>query len=209
VVIANGPSLKAADLARLRKYPTFGSNMIYRLPFEPTYYSVVDRDMLDTCLPLPDGFKSTMFVRAGNYFIKGNNPIYPVTAAGFSDNIDNMVVMGGSVTYVLLQIAYYMGFTTILMLGLDHNYPSAGLRTPGSRFIADEYDADHFQPADGIPYFKPGGTYNAPELERLDEYLKWANECYVKTGRKIVNLTENSKTDAFEKMGVDEWLAKG
>ena len=46
VVIGNGPSLKLSDIQRL-PYKTFGSNQIYRLPFQPDYYSIVDKEMLD------------------------------------------------------------------------------------------------------------------------------------------------------------------
>jgi hypothetical protein len=207
VVIGNGPSLKIADVSALsRKYPTFGSNQIFRLPFTPTYYSIVDKEMLDTCTPLPYDFTPTKFIRAGNYFIEGNNPIYPIVAGGFSKDIDSFVVLGGTVTYALFQIAYYMGFQTLLLLGVDHNYPMAGRMKPGRAFVGEEYDPDHFQPSDGLPYFRFGKTYNAPELERVEQYYKWADEFFKLEGRRIVNLTPNSKTDAFEKMSIEEWL---
>ena len=205
VVLGNGPSLKIADIKRLA-YPTFGSNMIFRLPYYPTYYSIVDKEMLDTCLPLPHDFSSTLFIRAGNYEIKGNNPIYPIVAAGFSRDIDNFVVLGGTVTHVLLQIAAYMGFRTVLLLGVDHKYPLSGILKPGSQFVADEYDPDHFQCEDGEPYFKAGRTYNAPELDGVNQSYQWADEFFKSVGGRIVNLTPESKTDAFRKDKIENWI---
>jgi hypothetical protein len=80
-----------------------------------------------------------MFLRAEAQ-AKGNNPIYPIVAGGFSKNIDNFVVLGGTVTYVLFQLAYYMGFTTLLLLGVDHNYPVAGTFPGGQPFVAGKKD---------------------------------------------------------------------
>src|SRR3990172_428492 len=123
VILGNGPSLNVRDLDLL-KYETFGSNKIYRLPFTPTYYAIIDEDMMKTCLPLPPSFKpKESFIRAEAGV---DNPIYPIVAAGFSLDPANFVVMGGTVTYALLQLAYYMGFATCLLLGVDHKYPKAG-----------------------------------------------------------------------------------
>ena len=197
LVIGNGPSLKLEDIEKF-SCPTFGSNQIYRLPYTPDYYSIVDKEMLDACLPLPDDFKPVMFLRA-EACVKGNNPIYPIVAGGFSKNIDNFVVMGGTVTYVLLQIAYYMGFETVYLLGVDHRYPKSGQYRPGSAFIAGKDDPDHFSPADGKPYFRNGKKYNAPELDRLVQYYQWAKEFYESEGRRIINMTPNSALDVFDK----------
>jgi hypothetical protein len=209
VVLGNGPSLKLSDIQKLRQYKFFGSNQIYRLPFIPDYYSIVDKEMLDACLPLPMQVtsNSTMFLRA-EAKVERNNPIYPIVGAGFSRNIDNFVIMGGTVTYVLIQLAYYMGFTTLLLLGVDHHYPKAETVTPGDFFVAGESDPDHFQPSDGEPYFRAGIRYNAPELERTTVTYNWAKEFFKVEGRKIYNLTPNSKLDVFEKMSVDQWLTR-
>jgi hypothetical protein len=204
VILGNGPSLKLDDILRL-PYVTFGSNQIYRLPYQPDYYSIVDKEMLDACLPLPSSFLPTMFLRA-EACVKFNHPIYPIVAGGFSRNIDNFVILGGTVTYVLFQLAYYMGFTTLLLLGVDHNYPKAGTIQPGQPFEAGEKDPDHFVCADGKPYFLTGKTYNAPELERTTQYYQWANEFFKQEGRRIINLTPDTKLDVIEKMSIDEWF---
>jgi len=205
VIIGNGPSLKLSQLELLSKYRMFGSNQIYRLPWQPDYYSIVDKEMLDACLPLPLWFQPTMFLRAEAPVI-GNHPIYPIMTAGFSRNIDNFVVMGGTVTYVLIQLAYYMGFTTLLLVGVDHNYPKTEQVKPGDSFIAGETDPDHFQPADGKPYFETGKCYNAPELERTTITYDWARQFLELEGRKIINLTPNSKLEVFEKMDIEKWI---
>ena len=206
VIIGNGPSLNNTPLKQLsQKYMTFGSNKIYRLPFEPDYYSVIDKEMLETCTPFPPNFRPIMFLRAESR-VTGNNPIYPIVAAGFSLDINNFVVMGGTVTFALLQIAFYMGFKTALLVGVDHNYPGMKNVAPGSRFVAGEDDNNHFSPMDGRPYFETGKTFNAPELENTEKSYSIAREVYEKTGRRIVNLTPGTKLNVFEKDSLQNWL---
>ena len=206
VIIGNGPSLRLDDLERLSKYITFGSNQIYRLPFTPTYYSMVDRDMIDACLPLPLDFKPLqMFIRA-EACIEGNNPIQAIIAAGFSRDIDNFVIMGGTVTYVLFQIAYFMGFKRFLLTGVDHNYPYAGTLKPGKNFEAGKKDIDHFECADGKPYFREGLRYNAPEMDGVTQSYLWINELFGQEDLRVVNLTRKTDLEIFEKMDIDEWL---
>ena len=204
VIIANGPSLKLDDLNKL-KYPTFGSNKIYRLPFTPDYYSIIDRDMMDTCLPLPKDFtpKET-FIRA-ECGIESNNPIYPVVINGFSLNIDNFVVMGGTVTFAMMQIAFYMGFETFLLIGLDHYYPKAGKGVPGDGFIATGNDPDHFKCADGKPYFDEGKYFNRPETEALTQSYQMFQDLCDSKGRKVINITKGTHLNVFKKGRIEEW----
>lgn len=205
VVIGNGPSLKEEDVNVLAaKYPTFGSNQIYRLPFTPTYYVMVDEDMTRASLPLPDEFNPReLFVRAEAGV---GNPIYPIVVAGFSVDFPNFVVMGGTVTYAILQIAFYMGFETMLLVGVDHRYPKAGQMLPGSSFVASGDDPDHFVCADGEPYFREDAIYNAPELEGTTQSYAIAKQLFDQSGRRVINLTPRTNLDVFEKDSIDNWI---
>ena len=204
VIIGNGPSLNNTPLKDLdEKYRTFGSNMIYRLPFFPDYYCIIDEEMMKACLPLPS-MPSTKFLRAEarDY---DNNPIYPVVVNGFSLDISNFIVMGGTVTYALLQIAFYMGFDTFLLVGVDHRYPNTS-RLAGKKFIAGMADPDHFITRDGKPYFTQGKEFNAPELEGSAKNYAIARELFDKAGKRILNLTPNSALNVFEKDSVENWI---
>jgi hypothetical protein len=203
VVIGNGISLDNTPLEELsRKYVTFGCNHIYK-KFVPTYYSFADKQMIDF-LPLPETFTPTaMFCRA-EACIPGNNPIYPIVASGFSKDINNFVVFGGSGVYVLLQIALYMGVGTVLLVGCDHYYPVAGEKDPGKMFMAGKDDPDHFTCDGG--YYKEGGWYCRPSLDAVTEYFKVAKVVYDEAGSKIINCTPGSHLDVFEKQDIDKWL---
>lgn len=206
VIIGNGPSLNQTPLDALGgKYVTFGSNKIYRLPFTPTYYSIIDKEMLASCLPLPVDFHpKEKFMRA-EARDETNNPIYPIVVSGFSLDINNFVVMGGTVTFALLQIAFYMGFKTCLLVGVDHHYPNTGKFT-GHKIKAGSDDPDHFQCADGKPYFETGKEYNAPELEGTAQAYDIARELFKKADRQILNLTPNTRLEVFDKDKWSNWL---
>jgi len=206
LIVGNGPSLDLTPLDELGKlYPTFGSNMIFRKPFTPTYYCIIDELMLKACLPLPDDFRPTLFLRA-EAMIHNNNPIYPIVSGGFSLNIPNFVIMGGTVTYAMMQLAFYMGFDTVLLVGVDHRYPKTDDFESGVSFVADENDPDHFKPADGEPYFEAGKRFNAPELDGTARMYAGADKLFTEQGRKIINLTPNTALDTFEIGDIDEWL---
>lgn len=207
VVIGNGPSLRKDDLEALaKKYPTLGSNKIYRLPFTPTYYSIIDEEMLAACLPLPEDFKpKAMFLRA-EACVENNNYLYPIVFNGFSMDIDSFVVLGGTVTYALLQIAYYMGFQRSLLVGVDQYYPSSGQLRGGSKFIAGAEDPDHFECEDGKPYFTEGVTFNAPEVKGTTGSYKIAKELFDNKGREIVNITRQTHLDVFPKDKLENWI---
>lgn len=145
-----------------------------------------------------------MFLRA-EVCVPGNNPIYPIVSNGFSLDMDNFVVMGGTVTYALLQIVFYMGFDTVLLVGVDHSYPKASKGKAGTQFMAEGEDPDHFETVSGIPYFTPGRKYNRPELDGTKEAYKIAKEVFKKTNKQIFNLTPRSKLDVFEKSAYKKW----
>lgn len=208
VVIGNGPSLKLDHLEALgRNYVTFGSNKIYRLPYTPTYYSIADKKMMRSCLPLPDNFRpKEIFLRA-EACVDGNNPIYPIVFNGFGLDIENFLVLGGTISYVLLQIAFYMGFRNILLIGIDHSYPGIDTGQCGS-FVAGDSDIDHFVCADGKPYFDTGKIFNRPELEGTRRSYAIADELFRKDGRTITNLTPGTKLDVFQKDDIARWITQ-
>jgi len=201
LIIGNGPSLDKTPLEKFN-LPSFGSNMIFRKPFMPTYYCIVDEDMMKACLHMmPSSFRPTMFIRAEAGI---GEPIYPIVVNGFSTDIANFIVMGGTVTYAMMQIAFYMGFRTLLLVGVDHNYPKSG--ELNGRFRAEGNDPDHFQTHDHHPYFISGHEFNAPELEGTAKNYAIAEELFRKDGRRILNLTPGTKLNVFEKDKIENWI---
>ncbi len=206
LIIGNGPSLKDCPRELLDKYITFGSNKIFLLDgFTPNYYTIIDEHMLHNCASYLNGKyqPDAMFIRRP-YPITGSYQINPIVHPGWSNNINKAVVMGGTVTYASLQIAFYMGIRTAILVGVDHNYSGGLAGAPGGAiFQADlDVDPDHFHPE----YFKVGDFYAAPELDGSEVYYKIARKVFEREEGRVVNLTPGTKEEAFEKGTYDEWL---
>ncbi|MCD7796371.1 MAG: DUF115 domain-containing protein [Clostridiales bacterium] len=145
-IIATGPSLTIEDLELLKDETTFGMNSITKIfektSWRPTYYGIQDRqvyekmeasilenyknssnvfvaDELENYFSIPSNFIE--FPYNGNYHLY--NGKYEDYSAKFSDNAYGIVYDGYSITYSLIQIAVYMGFKEIYLLGCDCNYP--------------------------------------------------------------------------------------
>ena len=199
IIMGNGPSLNDVPKEFLDSYITLGSNKIFRLPYRPDYYVIADKTALESCLPvIKNGWrpKKQMFLRA-EACVEGNYPIYPVVVSGaFSVDIDNCVMMGGTATYVLFQIASYLGFKKIYLVGVDHYYPKSMTGETGV-FTAEGDDPDHFVCEGGQPYHTPGETCVRPQDTTI--VYGWAKKIFDELGIKVINLTEGSKLDIFEK----------
>ena len=198
LIIGNGPSLDKVPLADFgEKYISFGSNKIYDFPFKPTYWTCTDGNMLHTCIPWimehPE-FDPPKFVPR-NVPLPGAHQFNPVVEIGFSQDAAVQVFMGGTVSYINMQLAWYMGFRNLILLGMDHRYSKTEKGgKPGSAFIAAGEDPDHFRGQAGA-YFLPGHIYNRPELAATERYFfPLAKKAF----EKVVNLTPNSAIMTFE-----------
>jgi hypothetical protein len=189
LVIGNGPSLNDVPLEFLNKYPSFGTNRIYLLDdFTPTYYVAVDPLAIK---PSIDEIKQidclAKFISDPWHYRFDAYPLNSSVIPLFSREPDKWIYEGYTVTYVCLQIAFFMGFTTVLLVGVDHNYVE-----DGSNYFTPEYNngSDEWGPTNltqsGIAY-------------------KIAKTVFDDDGRRIVNLTPGSKLDVFERGEIAEW----
>ena len=116
------------------------------------------------------------------------HPLYSSVIPSFSREPLKWVYEGYSVTYVCLQLAFYMGFTTVVLVGVDHNYQ-------------DDKNTNYFHP----DYSREVKNWHKPDLRRSEMAYKMANNVYDFEGRKIINLTPGSALDIFERGDVSEW----
>jgi len=140
-VVGNGPSLNQIDMTRLKDEITFGSNRGYlgfpEWGFEFNYWGIYDALQIEEYGPeyehgVPEGplkfypLRYWPLLQLANAcpvamdFPRGASREFSVDPARMS--------VGYSVTYMLLQIAAFMGCDPIYLVGLDHRYPS--VRTP-------------------------------------------------------------------------------
>jgi hypothetical protein len=113
----------------------------------------------------------------------------------FESDITKPIVVGGTVTFVTLQIAYYMGFTKVILVGLDHNYVDKGV--PSKTVVRKEkLDQSHFHP----DYFPKGYKWQLPDLLRSEIDYELALKQYQVDDRKILDATIGGKCQVFDKV---------
>jgi len=139
-IIANGPSLRTEDLDLLhqRGEITFGMNRIYKLfdqtKWRPTYYVCEDEliaqsqqaeinaiEAKEKFIPIELKWWHGVEIKDAAYFHLNydDEKRYPYS---FSTDIARQLDCRGTVTFSCMQLAVYMGFSEIYLLGVDHNY---------------------------------------------------------------------------------------
>lgn len=189
-IIGNGKSLADEDNQYLSSFPSFGTNRIY-LKFKPTYYVTINPLVAEQYHSEIESLDTLKFVtdRVPMY---GVIPLHSNPVMAFSREPNKWISEGYTVTYVALQLAYYMGFHDVYLIGVDHNYIYSG--EPNQQLTAQGADPNHFDPT----YFSEGKQWNAPDLLNSERAYKIAKRVYEGDRRKIWNLTPNSKLDVFD-----------
>jgi hypothetical protein len=204
-ILANGPSLRTMDFSLLEGEVTFGMNRIYlladELGFSPTYFVSINELVLDQ---FHDEIMNLVMPKFINWnrralFDSNRKDIHYLRIRlglrdHFTRDICQPMTSGGTVTFVALQIAYYMGFKTVVLIGLDHSFEAKG--TPNRSVVRhQERDRDHFHPN----YFPKGSKWQPPDLLRSEIAYQLAREAFEADGREIIDATEGGKCQVFQK----------
>jgi hypothetical protein len=196
IVIGNGLSLREVPGEFLQKYPTFGANRIY-LRFVPTYYVCINPLVIEQNRAEIEALRCDKFVRA-EMNLEGCQLKKSIRAA-FSFFPLTWINEGYTVTYVSLQLAYWMGFSVVLLVGVDHRYQFEG--EPNQIQYIPGDDPNHF-----TPYYFRYQKWQTPDLENSEKYYVQADAIYRQSGRRIFNLTQGSALNVFEKSEMSEWM---
>jgi hypothetical protein len=212
-IIGNGPSLQRTDLSKLTNEVTFGMNRIYLMAesrgFMPTYYVAVNQHVIQQCaqdiqtLRLPRFLawhsRDALRFEDGMMFIRDPGDL----TVGFSRDIAQCVWEGTTVTFAALQIAYYMGFDDVILVGVDHSFTTQG--SPHKLIESTGDDADHFD----VRYFGRGFKWQLPDLYTSEGAYRIAKFTYEWTGRKILDATVGGKLTVFPKVDFDGLFTAG
>ena len=208
-IIGNGPSLVTRDLEKIQSEITFASHRIYDIfpmtTWRPTYYCAQDQKLIfESSQKIDEIEVNDKFIASLRYgkVIKGikkakyvnliNEKFYPELPK-FSDDVTVGTYEGFTVTYMCIQLAVYMGFTEIYLLGVDHNYSVTML--PNGEILKNEDIKD---------YFGEGGKFvNIPQLYKSTLAYVSAEKYATEHGIKIYNATRGGKLDAFERVNFD------
>ncbi len=205
-IVANGPSLLKTNLELLEDEITFGMNRIYlnfeRSSFRPTYHIVVNELILEQSaneIAVLDMPKFLNWNRRSYYGKPDSRTTYIKSKMAIKDsfqfNLTRPMVVGATVTFVALQLAYYMGFQKVYLIGLDHNYKDKG--TPSMTEIrTHERDESHFH----AQYFPKGFKWQLPDLLRSELEFDIARETFEADGREVFDATIGGKCQVFKKI---------
>lgn len=202
-IIGNGPSLRKTDTAKLRGELTFGMNRIY-LAFPewgfPTSYFVTVNDLVIeqsaneiAALSMP----KFLAWRARHYVDPGPDTIFLHTTyerPAFARDARRRLWEGATVTYVALQLAFHMGFETVILIGVDHNFSTKG--QPNTTITSQGDDPDHFDAG----YFGRGFRWQLPDLPTSEHAYAMARAAYEADGRQVLDATVGGKLQVFPKV---------
>lgn len=202
VLMANGPSLNRMDLSFLRHETVIGMNKIFlgfrKFDFYPKYYVAVNRKVLEQSADNILRLNCVKFISdRADGLIDENGLTYRINTTRaprrFCHDISQGVHEGWTVTYAALQIAYYLGFKEVIIIGMDHRFEYTG--APNQPKQLDGPDPNHFSP----DYFGHGQGWNNPDLAHSEESYCIARTEYERDGRRIIDATLCGACDIFEK----------
>lgn len=212
-VVGNGPSLNQTDLALLRNEVTFGVNGIFlkfqETQFRPTLYVVEDHLVAEDRAEAINALKGPIKLFPINlaYCLQeGEDTIFfdhrprrrfP-TDFDFSTNAAHSTFAGCTVTFTCLQLAYYLGFRQIYLIGVDCSYVlPADIEKNKSYAVATldmkSDDPNHFDPN----YFGKGFRWHDPQVDKMQEAYVEAQRVTALTTVPIYNATLGGHLRAF------------
>ena len=222
-IIGNGPSLNRHDLSLLEGEYTFGVNSFYyktrETGYRPFFYVVEDTSVMNENIDeirsyyapfrfFPTSYRgllppssNTFFFRMNRGFYEKSSPNYSVPR--FSTDASDVLFCGQTVTYINLQLAFFMGFTQVYLIGMDFDYviPDSHERK-GDIILSTTDDPNHFHK----DYFGAGKTWKDPKLDRVLMNYRMADLAYSAVGRKIYNATIGGKLEIFERVDYEKLL---
>lgn len=210
VIVGNGPSLRLEELERLNGVKCFASNRIYNIydktTWRPDFYVAFEPYFVSETMDIISQLevKEAKFINLVgkgrvrrsqedmywlNCYSKFMTVKHTTSNIRFSTDLSEYVADAYTVTYTAIQIAVYMGFKEIYLLGIDHFAPGKSFE----HFYEDKKtDYKTYTYVEGIEY---GYRVAKREAEKL--------------GVKIYNATRGGKLEVFERVDFDDLIKGG
>jgi len=206
IIVGHGPSLNKTnfDLIRNENFMTVGCffKSMHKFRIKPKYWCVTDmyelahfhKDLLKLDIPLfLTEEAGKWFLKKKDYYMKdaSNDPIvirpygYMGTWDKFSKDLTKGAY-GGTVILSCLQIAYYLGFKEVYLIGCDCD------SRQGRTFI------------DGTDEFSDKIEDNLEGWKIMFERYKTCKKAFEEDGRKIYNATVGGRLEVFERKRLEE-----
>ncbi|MDO5292211.1 MAG: DUF115 domain-containing protein [bacterium] len=219
-IIGNGPSLSAHDLDQLKDEFTFGFNKILEIfpetDWRPSMYMCVELNTLCDCqkgirkLTMP-----TFILKEGKkYFTSFDSHITyicnhvpflinrykRVDGIYLSEDVSKYFIGGETVVFNAIQMAIYMGFKEIYLLGVDHSY-SKKVNSKGVITVNPDIK-DYFGNVKTTPY-------TLQTIDTVNAAYRSCKDYCTKHNIIIKNLTRGGILDIFDRDNFDQILLNG
>jgi hypothetical protein len=222
-VMGNGPSLNQTALNKLANDYVWGANRCYllfdQIEWRPAFFIAVDTrvvpDNAQEFTDLAAELKSTKFFfpchyrwertlnSAPNIYWYNEIPLDDENLPDgyFSTHIESYAYSVRTVTIAALQIAAYLGFNPIYLIGCDttYNLPKAvRFEDSDQELIVSTADTDinHFRP----DYFGTGKKYHQPHPERMIFAYQQSKQVCDRLGVKVYNATIGGMLEVFPRV---------
>ena len=211
VIIGNGPSLNKMDIQKIRQEITFGMNRIYlaweEWGFRTSYFLSINDLVIEQCAEDIQALDLPKFISWRSHrWLEPKQDLHflytTYTGPKFTSDVCKRVWEGATVTYVALQLAYHMGFSTVVLIGVDHSFVSEG--KPNQTIVSQGDDPNHFSPG----YFGKGFRWQLPDLETSELAYQIAQQAYLADGRQILDATIGGQLTVFPKVDFDTYFGK-
>ncbi|MBR6594821.1 MAG: DUF115 domain-containing protein [Clostridia bacterium] len=215
-LIGNGPSLSVSDLEKLHANGDicFGFNRIYNIfdstLWRPDYYLSQDHKMLAGCveevkaMPLPVKFVPVDLPWEHGLELEPTHPFKmlwmpkeDLSPSGFSTNAAEGVYWGSTCLYTAAQIAVYMGFSEIYLLGVDHRFQIS--QNNRGEIVVDNSVKDYFCDK----YNEDKEKLYIPNTETSTlAYIAMKKGCE-ENGVRVYNATRGGMLEVFPRVDFD------
>ena len=207
-LIGNGPSLKKMNLSYIANEFTIGLNRIYLLfdeiGFATTYHVCVNKLVMEQCAREISRIPCVKFVSWNlRDIIPFRNDVIFLRSLfhpHFSKDLSVGMWEGSTVTYVAMQVAHYLGFRQVILIGVDHDYKTKG--QANMEVVSEGDDSNHFDPQ----YFGKGFRWQLPDFYRSEIAYRIAKLAFEQDKREIVDATVGGKLQIFRKVSYKDLI---
>lgn len=209
IVIGNGPSLRQMNLSCLENEFTFGLNRIYllfeELGFETSFFVSINKFVLHQFNEEINKIRTLKILNWAEHENFQADEKTAFLAAKPGDKLDGNIINGYyaesfTVTNVALELAFFFGFSEVLLIGVDHSFTDKG--TANRAVVSKSEDQNHFS----SNYFGPGVIWQLPDLSAMEAGYQKTKKLFDMNGRKIIDATRGGKLQVFEKAILEDCL---
>lgn len=217
-IIGNGPSLTSNDLEQLKDEYCFASNRIFYIynstTWRPAFYCSQDEDVfkdisdkLGGIVPQSENaffvsyckkYTPESVISMDNVLFYNARRVAAHKNRKFSQDITRFVDGGGTITYAAMQIAVYLGFKEIYLLGVDHSYAASSFKD--GKISESDVKNSYFK---GMP---TNIKLSKPNTDNATISYIAARQFADRHNIRIYNATRGGRLEVFERRTLEEVL---